>query len=49
MWKCLVEKNIRVDQIGNISSGSEHRPIVVNNRHKLEEKCEREYKNMVKE
>ncbi len=45
----MVKENVRVSQIGNVGSGSEHRPIVANNRHKLEKKYEREYKDMVKE
>ena len=49
MWKYLVEENVRKDQISNVSCRNEYRPIVVNNRYKLEEKYEREYKDMVKE
>ena len=30
-------------------TGSEHGPMVANNKHKLEENYEREYKNMVRE
>ena len=48
MWRCLVKKNIRVDQISNVGCGSEHGPVVTNN-HKLEEKYERVYKRMVRE
>ena len=48
MWKYLVEKNIRASQVSNVGYGNEHRPIVVNDRHKLEEKYQREYKDMVK-
>ena len=47
MWRCLVEKNVRVGQISNIGCGSEHRPVVMNN-HKLEEKYEKEYKGIVR-
>ena len=47
IWRCLVEKNVRVGQISNVGYGSEHRPMVANNRHKLEEKYKREYKDMV--
>jgi len=46
MWRCLVEKNVRVDQISNVGCKSEHGPVVVNNR-KLEENYEREYKGMM--
>jgi len=49
IWRCLVEKNVRAGQVSNIHYGSEHRPMVVNNRHKLEGKYKREYKDMVKE
>jgi len=49
MWRCLVEENVRAGQVSNIYCGSEHRLMVVNNRHKLEEKYKREYKDMVKE
>ena len=49
MQRCLVKKNVRVGQVDNIGSGSEHRPIVANNKHKLVKKCEREYKDIVKE
>ena len=49
MWRCLVEKNIRASQVSNVSCGSEHRPIVANNKYKLEEQYEREYEDMVKE
>ena len=49
IWRYLVEKNVRAGQVSNIHYGSEHRPMVVNNRHKLEEKYKREYKDMVKE
>ena len=48
MWRCLVEENIRVDQVSNVGCGSEHGPVVTNN-HKLEEKYEREYKGMMRE
>jgi len=46
MWRCLVEKNVRAGQ--NVGCGNEHRPMVANDRHKLEEEYEREYKDMVK-
>ena len=49
IWRYLVEENVRVGQVSNVGSGSEHRPMVANNRHKLEEKYEREYKDMVEE
>ena len=49
IWRCLVKKNVRAGQVSNIHYGSEHRPMVVSNRHKLEEKYKREYKDMVKE
>ena len=49
MWRCLVEENVRAGQVSNVGHESEHRPMVANNRHKLEEKYEREYKDMVKE
>ena len=49
MWRCLVEENVRADQVSNVGCGNEHRPIVANDRHKLKEKCEREYKDMVEE
>ena len=49
MWRCLVEENVRACQVSNVDCGSEHRPIVANNKHKLEENYEREYKNMVRE
>jgi len=45
MWRCLVEKNVRAGQVG---CGNEHGPMVANDRHKLEEEYEREYKDMVK-
>ena len=48
MWRCLVKENIRAGQISNVGYGNEHRPMVANDRHKLEEKYEREYKDMVK-
>ena len=48
MWRCLVEKNVRAGQVSNVGCESEPRPIVANNKHKLEEKYEREYKDMVK-
>ena len=48
MWRCLVEENVRAGQVSNVGCGSEHGPMVANNRHKLEEKYEREYKDMVK-
>ena len=35
MWRCLVGENVRVGQVSNVGSGSEHRPMVANNRHKL--------------
>ena len=35
-------------QVSNVGCGSEHRPMVANNKHKLEEKYKREYKDMVK-
>ena len=38
MWKCLVEKNVRACQVSNIGHKNEHRPMVANDRHKLEEK-----------
>jgi len=38
-----------VGQISNVSYGSKHRPMVANNRHKLKEKYEREYRNMMEE
>jgi len=49
IWRCLVEENARVGQVSNVGCGSEHRPMVAKNRHKLEEKYEREYKDMVEE
>ena len=49
MWRCLVEENVKVGQVSNVGCGSEYRPMVANNRHKLEEKYKREYKDMVKE
>ena len=49
IWRYLVEENVRVGQVSNVGSGSEHRPMMANNRHKLEEKYEREYKDMVEE
>jgi len=45
MWRCLVEENVRAGQVSNVGCGNEHRPMVANN---LEEKCEREYEDMVK-
>ena len=48
MWRCLVEENVRAGQVSNVGCGNEHRPMVANDRHKLEEKCEREYKDMMK-
>ena len=48
MWRCLVEENVRAGQVSNVGCGNEHRLIVANNRHKLEEKCEREYKDIMK-
>ena len=48
MWRCLVEKNVRAGQVSNVGCGSEHGPVVVNNR-KLEENYGREYKGMVRE
>jgi len=45
----LVEKNIKVGQVSNVSCRSEYRLMIANNRYKLEEKYEREYKDMVKE
>jgi len=47
MWRCLVKKNVRVDQVSNVGCGSEHGPMVANNR--LEKNYKREYKNMVRE
>ena len=47
MWRCLVKKSVRVDQISNVGYGSEYRLIVANNRYKLEEKYKKEYKNIV--
>jgi len=47
MWRCLVEKNVRVGQVSNVNCGSEYGPVVMNY-HKLEEKYEKEYKNMVR-
>ena len=44
MWKYLVEKNIRASQVSNVGYRNEYRLIVVNNRYKLEEKYQREYK-----
>ena len=44
MWRCLVEENVRAGQVSNVGCGNEHRPMVVNDRHKHE----REYKDMVK-
>jgi len=49
MWRCLVEENVRAGQVSNVDCGNEHRPMVANDKHKLEEKYEREYKDMVKE
>jgi len=43
MWRCLVEENVRAGQVSNVGCGSEHGPMVANNRHKLEENYEREY------
>ena len=34
MWRCLVKKNVRADQVNNVDCENEHRPIVVNNRYK---------------
>ena len=48
MWRCLVEKNVRAGQVSNIGCENEHGLIVVNDRHKLEEKYEREYQDIVK-
>ena len=48
MWRCLVEENVRAGQVSNVGCGSEHRPVVANNR-KLEENYGREYKGMVRE
>jgi len=48
MWRCLVEKNVRVDQVSNVGCKNEHRLTVVNNRHKIKEKYEKEYKDIVK-
>ena len=48
MWRYLVEENVRVGQVSNVGYGSEHRPVVANNR-KLEENYGREYKGMVRE
>ena len=49
IWRCLIEENVRVGQVSNVGCESDHRPVVVNNRHKLEEKYKREYKDMVRE
>ena len=38
MWRCLVKENIRVGHVSDIGYGNRQRPIVVNNKHKLEEK-----------
>jgi len=48
MWRCLVKKNVRVGQVSNVGCGNEHRLIVVNDRYKIEEKYEKEYKDTVK-
>jgi len=48
MWRCLIEENVRVGQVSNVGCGSEHGPVVANNR-KLEENYGREYKGMVRE
>ena len=48
MWRCLVEENVRAGQVSNVGCGNEHRPMVANDKHKLEEKYEREYEDMVK-
>ena len=47
MWRCLVEKNVRVGQVSNVSCESEYGPVVINN-HELEEKYKKEYKDMVR-
>jgi len=48
MWRCLVEENVRADQVSNVGCRSKHRPVVANNC-KLEEIYGREYKGMVRE
>jgi len=48
MWRCLVEENVRAGQVSNVGCGSEHGPVVVNNR-RLEENYGRKYKNIVRE
>ena len=40
--------NVRAGQVSNVGCENEHKPMVVNDRHKLEENYERKYKNMMK-
>ena len=49
MWRCLIEESVRASQVSNVGCESEHRPMVANNRHKLEGKYEKKYKDIVEE
>ena len=44
MWRCLVERNVRMGQVSNVGCKNGQRPMVVNNRHKLEKKYQHNYK-----
>ena len=44
MWRCLVKENVRAGQVSDVGYRNEYRLIVANNRYKLEEKYQREYK-----
>ena len=44
----MVKENVRTSQVSNVGYENKYRLIVVNNKYKLEEKYEREYKDIVK-